>query len=311
MPNPYQNHAIMVICAADVDQIWHNATHDDPDNQGANPTLPAPGLPTQTGIGYIHSGNFDAVAQIRGDDFFLVSADPVYYALILKAKVEVGPIAAGDFLLAIRGTMDKLEWLNDAAALLMTDMDDRAQGQVGVGFIDVYRSMFIAALDGTRLGDPGTYLTALFKNEPAANVFVCGHSLGAALATYLTYDLVGWDIDAAERLKGYFFASPKTGTADWVKFYQSAVPAYELVNYALDFVPMVPPDGQALSPGGPAHNVHNIPGFAPGAIATGLRAPFDAADNHSPMGYARMLDGSNPIPNQILACRPAPGPSGQ
>jgi hypothetical protein len=117
----------------------------------------------------------------------------------------------------------------------------------------------------------------------------------AALSTYLAADLqtalagVGVDIEAA--FSPYFFASPMTGTQDYVNHYQSTVITYTLVNYALDIVPAVPPallGFCALNGGGPTHDVHTIPPLPRGALT-----PPTIPNNHSPVGYARMLDPTN------------------
>ncbi len=233
--------------------------------------------------------------QLRCNDTYITGADNVYYALALIAKQAVGPMAAGDLLIVIRGTMDDLEWLNDASALVMVDVSPTTQGQVGEGFWAIYQSMQYGDLAGNmQPGAAADQLMAIVNNHPGAGVFVCGHSLGAALATYLAYDLNSKLGAGANRLQPYFFASPKTGTSDWVNWYQKQVVRYNLTNYALDFVPMVPPGGDTLNPGGVDHNVHIIPPLAPGALDAGLLAHFDVAKNHSPIGYALMLDQTNP-----------------
>ena len=192
--------------------------------------------------------------------------------------------------------MDKLEWLNDASALEMMSASPGVKGQVGVGFWKIYQSMAYGNLAGVmENGDVAARIAALAAGGAYPNVFVCGHSLGAALATYLAYDLNAALGDQAGRLRPYFFASPMTGTSDWVNWYQRQLVRYALSNYALNFVPKVPPDGATLNPGGIDHNVHIIEARAPGALDTGAFAPFDWTENHSPIGYALMLDGTNPV----------------
>jgi hypothetical protein len=296
-----QDYAVMVICAADVDQIWHICT-DDGATPDAQPTLPdvANIIPQQ--IGYVHSGNFQAIGQLRCNDIFITGQDNVYYGLVLVATAAVGPVSQGDLLIAIRGTMDDLEWLNDAIALQMIPGRAGAIGLVGAGFWKIYQSMSFCSLDGVPV--PGELITQLIGAAHTNNcprIFVCGHSLGAALATYLTYDLNASLGPLADTLHPYFFASPKTGTSDWVNGYQRAVKRYDLTNYALDFVPMVPPDGDTLNAGSSDHNVHIIAALSPGALDTGAFANFDASKNHSPIGYARMLDGTNTVARRLLA----------
>lgn len=299
MPSILQDYAVMVICAADVDQIWHDVTNNGA-IPGANPALPRQATLDPTMIGYVHDGNFDAVGQLRCDDVFITKQNDVYYALVLIAKQAVGPVQQGDLLIAVRGTMDQLEWMNDAASLVMGPGYPDAKGEVGAGFWQVYASMTYGDLAGNKQpGNAADALVAIALQHPNSGIFVCGHSLGAALATYLAYDLNEKLGAAVSRLRPYFFASPKTGTSDWVNWYQKQLVGYDLSNYALDFVPMVPPDGDTLNPGGSTHNVHIIPALSPGALDVGPGAPFDPVKNHSPIGYARMLDPTNPVAGRL------------
>lgn len=303
MADQLQEYAVMVLCAADVDEIWHIATADGAHPQ-SNPVLPAAASDVAQRVGYINDRNFRALAQLRCNDLYIAKTNNVYYGLVLVALQPVGPIAAGDMLIAVRGTMNDLEWLNDITALTMIAPRPAAIGLVGEGFWKIYESMALADFGGAVMpGDLPTRLLQMADSEGCSKVFVCGHSLGAALATYLAFDLCrALGRDNAARLRPYFFASPKTGTSDWVTSYQRALGAYDLCNYSLDFVPMVPPDGDTLLAGSGGHNVHIIAALSPGALDTrALFAKWDAAKNHSPIGYARMLDQSNETAKRLLA----------
>jgi hypothetical protein len=297
---PYENYAVLVLCANDVDVIWHNLAA----LQG-NPVLPAAAAPGAGGIAYINAGNFAALAQLRCDDQIISKSDNVYYGLVLRATPACPPpFKPGDFLVAVRGTMNQQEWENDALALLPRPAPNGWAGSVGTGFWDIYDSMTMCDLAGV----PGAAsapdaIAALVKAEatPGNTVFVCGHSLGAALATYLAADLQVAMAAAgvAAPVDPYFFASPKPGTTDYVNAYQRNVTAYSLVNYAIDLVPMVPPEllgYAALNAGGPTHDVHTIAY----PTAGGLQPPLPA-QNHSPVGYARMLDPNNAVARLLPA----------
>jgi hypothetical protein len=284
---PFETYAVMVLCARDVDVIWHNLGAP----QG-NPALPAAGT---ADYAYITDAYWTALAQLRCDDQIISKSDNVYYGLLLRCHTAVGPFAVGDHLVAIRGTMNQQEWANDALAILPRPSPS-GFGQVGAGFWDIYDSMTLNDLAGGDERSPVAGAIAAAVAAQPGRVFVAGHSLGAALATYLTADLQV-ALGAGAALEPYFFASPKTGTADYVRHYQMTVSAYTLVNYAIDLVPMVPPDvlGYAsLNAGGPTHDVHTIAPLSPGAIMP----PF-AAQNHSPVGYARMLDPANVLARQL------------
>jgi hypothetical protein len=134
----------------------------------------------------------------------------------------------------------------------------------------------------------------MVKADPG-RVFLTGHSLGAALSTYLAADLEV-ALGPGVVFYPYFFASPKTGTQDYVNEYQAKVTYYTLVNYAVDLVPQVPPSLLGfcdLNGGGPTHDVHTIPWPSPGGL------PLSVQNNHSPIGYARMLDPTNQVAQQL------------
>jgi triacylglycerol lipase len=73
----------------------------------------------------------------------------------------------------------------------------------------------------------------------ADTVTVCGHSLGSAIATYLSFDVAKL---LGARASACLFASPRTGGQIWTAAYAAQVSTYRLVNYVLDVVPYVPFD---------------------------------------------------------------------
>ena len=163
--------------------------------------------------------------------------------------------------------------------------------------------MTLAALDGTnRQPKPAEHIATGVKDLAglARRLWVTGHSLGAALATYLTFDLQTALVGTNVELKPYFFASPLPGTQDFADNYQNTVAAYDVVNYAADLVPTLPTDPPftALNSGGATHNVHIIQRGLPGAPPRTLNPLVNIPNNHSPVTYARMLD-----PNNVVAKR--------
>jgi hypothetical protein len=295
--SPFDDYAVMVICAGDVDQIWHLATNNGANPQ-ANPTLPSAAAIVADGIGYIHDGAFEALGQVRCDDTYIAKANNVYYGLLLRAKQAVGPVGAGDYLLAIRGTMDAEEWANDATAEL-PDYQTGHAGAAGTGFWAVYASMTYGDLTGaSQKPNAAAEVAAVIKAAPAP-VFVIGHSLGAVLATYAARDLQG-RLAGAVTMTPYVFASPKPGTQDFADNYQQTVPIYTVCNYAADLVPMLPssPPFVALNAGGPTHDVHVIPVTDPNAPPL---FPPDVGRNHNPATYAHMLDPTNATAIRLLS----------
>jgi hypothetical protein len=284
---PYQEYAVMVLCDADVDTLWHSLNPP----AAAGVALPAAGA---AGYAYVTSQYWTALAQLRCNDDFFNGGLNSYYGLLLTCHTPFAQFQQGDYLVALRGTMDDREWENDALAIMKMP-SPHGTGQVGEGFWKVYASMTLNGLDGSApVANPAQAIAAFVHATPG-RVFVTGHSLGAALATYLAADLqqalATAGVDVTDDFSPYFFASPMTGTQDYVDYYQTTVINYTLVNYAIDIVPAVPPallGFCSLNGGGPTHDVHTIAPLSPGALL-----PPDAQHNHSPVGYARMLDPAN------------------
>jgi triacylglycerol lipase len=192
-----------------------------------------------------------------------------------------------------------LEWADDASSEV-PEFNTGNVGGVGAGFWGVYSSMTFCDMAG---GNPQPNAAAVIVNTvKTGTLWVAGHSLGAALATYLTADLTRQIAGTNIQLKPYFFASPRPGTQDYADNYQNTIAAYDLVNYVSDLVPNLPsnPPFYTLNGGGAFHNVHTIPQGLPGAPAPTFNPLTNLANNHSPITYALMLDQTNPVAQRLL-----------
>jgi putative lipase involved disintegration of autophagic bodies len=139
-----------------------------------------------------------------------------------------------DVFVAIRGTLTVWEWLQDAKFLLRPFGRVAGAGLTEDGFTDMYYSMSFSAsnCDGDFIKD----LTALLPS--GANVTVVGHSLGAAVATLLAFDLAA-NTTFVPTL--YTLASPRVGDLTFSQVFNHIVrDAYRVAN-RLDVVPKVPP----------------------------------------------------------------------
>jgi hypothetical protein len=276
--------AVMVLCASDANQIWYETGV----MAGGNPTLPKKSAP---GIAYVTDQHWVALGQLRCDDLFIARGRNVYYGLVLRCVVAIGPFRPGDHLVTIRGTMDPLEWANDACAEVLVSAAG-VSGAVGSGFWDVYASMTVRQMGGGRqAGTAAQAIADLVKAAPAP-VYLVGHSLGAALATYLAADLQAALAPLGVDFTPAFFASPKPGSSDFVDGYQARVSAYTLVDFAADLVPMLPssPPSVALRAGGVLHNVKMLQRGSPGSPPW---PELNPVQNHDPARYALMLDPAN------------------
>jgi triacylglycerol lipase len=240
----------------------------------------APGSLTPPAAGL--SAGWTIVAYITGDDTLLrkgplqSKGETVCYGFLAKRAV-------GEFVAAVRGTDGFVEWVEDGEFLPIPYAPQIALPagphpiSVEQGFWTLYASMRLISPEGTPLGA----LAPAIVNAAGsgATVMVLGHSLGSALATYLTLDLARSSLGA--RVSGCFFASPHTGNQAFVSLFDQTVEDYRLFNYILDVVPRVPfgPDYVPL----PKRTV-----LRPETAEARIR--FDLGCNHHVICYCAMLD---------------------
>jgi triacylglycerol lipase len=251
----------------------------------------APGSLTPPAAGL--SAGWTIVAYITGDDALLrkgplQSGQTVCYGFLARR-------AAGEFVAAVRGTDGFVEWIEDGEFLPIPYAPQNALPagplpiSVEQGFWALYASMQLISPAGERLG---ALAPAIVRAAgPGAAVTVVGHSLGSALATYLTLDLARGDLGA--RTSACLFASPHTGNQAFASLFDQTVADYRLFNYILDVVPRVPlgPDYAPL----PKRTV-----LRPETAEASIR--FDIGCNHHVICYCAMLDyegtkhATSPVP---------------
>lgn len=176
---------------------------------------------------------------IRGYITALDAILPRFGPLQLGEKAYYGFLAEsvgtpGRFVATIRGTADLTEWGIDA---MFTLTPHHTGGRVELGFSGLYQTMRYRPVT------PGAPDSPMAPGLAAAvgqgSLTVIGHSLGSALATLATLDMVlihGME----DRVRGRFFCSPKVGDAAFVDtfaFYVKDAAGYILPG---DIVPMVP-----------------------------------------------------------------------
>ena len=138
----------------------------------------------------------------------------------------------GVFVAVIRGTDGIVEWIEDGDFVSVSHPE---AGHVEAGFWGIYSSMQYRPLAGAAAPAAQGIAAAV----GTGSVTVIGHSLGSALATYLTFDLARAD-RLGSRAQGCFWASPRPGDADFANAFDARVASYQLRNYSLDVVPRVP-----------------------------------------------------------------------
>lgn len=126
-----------------------------------------------------------------------------------NSVVSIGYVAQSndEIVVALRGTDSIWEWLQNAKII---KVPFNSTAQVEDGFYSMYQTLII---DDKKAAD---YINSLLKGS--TTIRVCGHSLGAGLATLLAADLHS---DICKSFEVYTFASPYVGDQGFASQYYS------------------------------------------------------------------------------------------
>ncbi|XVJ49960.1 hypothetical protein ACDZ94_26035 (plasmid) [Pseudomonas sp. UBT] len=144
----------------------------------------------------INETGWNVVGFISGSDDILISGLGLRSTMLgasddQRSRVCYGYVAQRNvqgqdqYVVAIRGTDGAQEWGDDLDFLMMNHPNPKA-GLVDQGFWDIYRTMQFHGADGA---SPVPLALGISQLTAANPPMVLGHSLGSALATYLTLDL--------------------------------------------------------------------------------------------------------------------------
>jgi len=128
-----------------------------------------------------------------------------------------------------RGTSDPLNWLDDLMAFDQVSYPGVSGALVHKGFYNTWLS----------LNDTITKnVQSLKKSYPSYTVYITGHSLGAAIATFnaLSFQETGFS-----PVVFYDFGSPRVGNQKFANYFATKVANPRVVHYN-DCVPQVPPE---------------------------------------------------------------------
>ncbi|MEO9090628.1 MAG: lipase family protein [Rhodanobacter sp.] len=216
--------------------------------------------------------------------------DAAYYGFVAVSKNDPTNVTA-----VVRGTEAPVEWLENFEGLLI---DRPTVGWVEQGFDSFYGSMTYVALGGAPAGATALSAASAIAASLAAgvSVTVIGHSLGAALASYLMLDLATVP-GRSYRVEGSLFACPRAGSRDFVQRVDDAVDAYRVYNYMRDLVPHIPPSLPLPI------NFESFPQtiWIKAADAQAV-IKNDIACNHHAYCYAAMLDFSSVTTSSDTPC---------
>jgi hypothetical protein len=201
---------------------------------------------------------YQLTAWVTMRDFILGSTDPVFYGFIAQSMT-----AATQFVLAIRGTSNGVEWWDDFNAAIKTPFKVPGCGSVGAGFARIYETLEVierptgaatapaVARSLKTIGEFCQQVAALVRrhaaatarataNDASGSIEITGHSLGAALATLYTLENALTDKIPNPGL--CTFASPFVGDAAFAAAFNGlGLTSWRIVN-APDIVPNLPPE---------------------------------------------------------------------
>jgi len=188
----------------------------------------------QSEMDQIKTAGYAFLQTLYGDDL-ATDIDSHLGDVVTFGFLGISP--TNELVAAIRGTDTILEWMHDASFLMVPTPIVGAHGFTEDGFTAVYRSLRIGQANGTPSATES--IKGYLDNGAAARVTVCGHSLGGALATFLTLD-VGLNT-SCHSPTAYTYASPRTGDHIFAGSYNAAVPTSYRIENRQDLVPKLPP----------------------------------------------------------------------
>lgn len=185
-----------------------------------------PKLSTYVEKDYILAG------YITANDSILNINRDMYYGFVLQSKVN-----PKSYTVAIRGTADYIEFMINMN-VFYHKTKHKFQGNVESGFYSIYNTMKYIPVEYGYTESLVNALGELMRDD--CHLTIVGHSLGAALGTYLALDLCVL-YKLGNRLTTCLLASPRVGDKEFVQYFQDNVPRYEVFNFCNDIVPNVPP----------------------------------------------------------------------
>jgi len=229
-------------------------THNSADPQGDTRFSPE--------WGFVDWLRTTVAADVVGDieHWLLGLNDTTYFGALFRHQQK-----PDQYLVTIRGTESGPEWAQNAVAApdvlhgmtlalinQLTEKGGSARahpdgGFVPAGFYGIYEAMTLGAAATASPPAAATGITQKISSLQLANrrtpgdacVTVVGHSLGAAVASYLSYDLA--KNSGFAQVNAYLLATPHPGDKTYAENFTSTGVNCVSVAYERDLVPTVPP----------------------------------------------------------------------
>ncbi|EAR84464.2 lipase family protein (macronuclear) [Tetrahymena thermophila SB210] len=132
-------------------------------------------------------------------------------------------------IIAIRGTANLNNWITNLKAFPV-DFPDCDGCQIHMGFRDHAQSI---------QNHINQCVKNILEKYVDANVIITGHSLGGAIATLISVEVLKY-LQPKNQISLYTFGAPKIGNQNFVEYLNQIIPnSYRIVNY-YDAVPHLP-----------------------------------------------------------------------
>ncbi|CAD5223964.1 unnamed protein product [Bursaphelenchus okinawaensis] len=136
-------------------------------------------------------------------------------------------------VVSFRGTVNDKQFFDEIVSAVMTKESFYGYGRVNKYFHDAYFTLWLSGMK--------QLLYEVVDYYPQYTLWVTGHSLGGALATLASADLVGTGRFNAYNSLHYNFGSPRVGDEHFAKIFEKLLPDYYRVVHAQDTITTVYP----------------------------------------------------------------------
>ncbi|MDC9594754.1 lipase family protein [Xenorhabdus sp. IM139775] len=245
--------------------------------------------PTPPADPRINEDGWRVIAYLSADDLsFSVTPrkgewpDHVCYGYVAEKNVAEKRPASGEYIVAIRGTDPTilLEDIHDGLMDFSSPWTRFPKIAVSQGFFSLYDSMKLIAIEPESHCDYSKLklaeaITQLIGKD--SRFTIVGHSLGAAIASYLMYEIG----PLAPNHSACLFACPRPGNKAFSKRVSQNFSHFAVFNYIDDVVPHLPPEFLAYASLDPINEFKS-------------QTPLDISDgplcNHYLINYIARLD---------------------
>ncbi|XP_068650755.1 phospholipase A(1) DAD1, chloroplastic-like [Aristolochia californica] len=171
--------------------------------------------------GYVPTRNLHATSGIqlprwvdRAPSWMSIQSSWIGYVAVADDPKTISRLGRRDIVIAYRGTVTCLEWLENLRSMLTQLPGSSASGclpMVESGFWSLFTSRSLKRLSLCEaVRDEVRRLLKRYKDEPIS-ITVTGHSLGAALAVLTAYDITMTFRHKSPPVTVYSFAGPRVG----------------------------------------------------------------------------------------------------